>query len=213
MSSPTHAPEGSRNFRFLCSAMKAAATSLYRHSSSIPARKRLNPKLCFVAQPEFASTPEAFQNLVKSAVKGGATCVQLRCKKLGTKDFTKLAERTKQVIADTAAFPVPLIINDRIDVALAIDADGVHVGQDDMPAAVARRLLGKSKILGVTVSNPTQAHQALLDGASYLGTDAIFPTPTKPESKPLGLARFSEICAATSLDVMGIGGTLDVLRF
>jgi thiamine-phosphate pyrophosphorylase len=134
--------------------------------------------------------------------------LQLRGKSLSTLKFVESAKLAQQVLEEfPASTRAPLIINDRVDVAMAVNADGVHVGQEDLPAHIARRLLGPNKILGVTVSSPAQAKKALFDGADYLGTDAIFPTPTKPESNVLGLDKFSRICASTSLPILGIGGS------
>lgn len=176
-------------------------------------RKRFNPALCFVAQPELfaafsSGSFEPFSHVVRSALRGGATSIQLRSKNSSTRQFIEAARVVRQLIDEELPFArtVPLIINDRIDVSLAVNADGVHLGQDDMPLSLARRLLPRDKIVGVTVRNPKQARQALIDGADYLGTDAIFATTTKPESNPLGLDKFREICAATSLPVLGIGG-------
>jgi thiamine-phosphate diphosphorylase/hydroxyethylthiazole kinase len=140
---------------------------------------------------------------IQQAVAGGTTMVQIREKKKSTSQFIKEARELKALLRGS---DVPLIINDRIDVALACDADGVHVGQTDMGVKDARKILGPNKIIGCTVSNPHQAKLALLQGADYLGTDAIYMTATKPESNPLGLSIFKEICDSTSLPVVAIGG-------
>jgi thiamine-phosphate pyrophosphorylase len=149
-----------------------------------------------------------FDELIRAAINGGVTCIQLRAKQLSTRKFIQLAKRAQGIIADTcpASMAPPLIINDRVDVAMAVNADGVHVGQDDMPVSQVRSLLGEDAIVGATVNHPSQVRDVMLQGADYLGTDAIFATPTKPESAPLGLERFAAICAGTSLPVLGIGG-------
>ncbi|KAI9091168.1 thiamine-phosphate pyrophosphorylase [Phlyctochytrium arcticum] len=124
---------------------------------------------------------------VAEAIAGGVTLVQLREKKLGTRSFLALAQRLLKVCR---AAGVPLLINDRIDIALAVDADGVHIGQDDMPLATARKLLGQDKIIGITVETAEQAKTAIANGADYLGSAAIFPTGTKQHPagfKPLGV--------------------------
>ncbi|KAJ3327730.1 hypothetical protein HDU76_011235 [Blyttiomyces sp. JEL0837] len=120
---------------------------------------------------------------VAKAIEGGVSIVQLREKSLDTAGFVKLARELQQICKKAN---VPFLINDRVDVALAIDADGVHIGQDDMPLTTARRLLGSSKIIGVTVETPAQAVQAAIDGADYIGTSAVYPTTTKVH--PRGIA-------------------------
>lgn len=101
---------------------------------------------------------------------------------------------------------VPLLINDRIDVALACDADGVHVGQSDMPAHVARTLLGPDKIIGVSCKTPEQAHQAWIDGADYIGCGGVYPTHTKENNLTVGLDGLKAVCVASKLPVVAIGG-------
>ena len=104
------------------------------------------------------------------------------------------------------SYGVPLLINDRIDVALACDADGVHVGQSDMPARLARTLLGPEKIIGVSCKTPEQAHQAWIDGADYIGWGGVYPTNTKANNRTIGLEGLKEICLASTLPVVAIGG-------
>lgn len=101
---------------------------------------------------------------------------------------------------------VPLLINDRIDVALACDADGVHVGQCDMPASVVRTLLGPEKIIGVSCKTPEHAQQAYLDGADYIGCGGVFPTNTKENNLTIGLDGLKTVCLASKLPVVAIGG-------
>jgi thiamine-phosphate pyrophosphorylase len=165
----------------------------------------LDPRLAFVAQP--ADSPK-FDNAVRSAILGGATSIQLRAKNCPTRQFIQLARRTQSIVNETctAASTIPLIINDRLDVALAVGADGIHVGQDDMPLEEVRNLVGPDFIVGSTVSNPAQAKESELHGADYLGTDAIFSTASKPDSLPLGISTFADICASVSIPVLGIGG-------
>ncbi|KAJ3149038.1 hypothetical protein HDU89_004040 [Geranomyces variabilis] len=148
-------------------------------------------------------------SVIAAALDGGVTLVQLREKTLDTKSFVALARR---VLTVCRAARVPLLINDRLDVALAVDADGVHIGQNDMPLATARTLLGPDKIVGVTVENVEQALRAVAEGADYLGTAAIFATTTKkhPDSfTPLNFAGVQEILkavAAYRIPVCTIGG-------
>ncbi|TPX65814.1 hypothetical protein SpCBS45565_g04855 [Spizellomyces sp. 'palustris'] len=157
---------------------------------------------------------------VRAAIEGGVTLVQLREKTLNTKSFVAIARRILQICR---ASNVPLLINDRIDVALAVDADGVHIGQDDMPLPIVRQLIGPSKIVGVTVETAEQAVRAVADGADYVGTAAIFPTGTKkhPASfKPLGIAGVQDLMRAvrkyhipmTTIGGVGINNVEDILK-
>ncbi|XP_073225111.1 thiamine biosynthetic bifunctional enzyme TH1, chloroplastic isoform X2 [Cicer arietinum] len=140
---------------------------------------------------------------VKAAVEGGATIVQLREKDAETKDFVDAA---KVCLKICHSYGVPLLINDRIDVALACDADGVHVGQSDMPVHLARSLLGPEKIIGVSCKTPEQAQQAWVDGADYIGSGGVYPTNTKENNRTIGLGGLKEVCKASKLPVVAIGG-------
>lgn len=141
---------------------------------------------------------------VEQAILGGATVVQLREKTVSTREFVKLAQ---EVLAVVRRYRVPLIINDRIDVMLAVDADGVHVGQDDMPSALARKLIGPEKILGVSVETVAEARAAVVAGADYLGAGAVFVTPTKADAgQPIGLDGLRRIKDAVGIPVVAIGG-------
>ncbi len=143
-------------------------------------------------------------DVVRAAIRGGATVIQLREKKATTREMICLGEALHEITREAG---VPLIVNDRVDVALAIDAEGVHVGQDDMPAAMARRLIGPDKILGVSAETVAQALEAKRDGADYLGVGDVYGTPTKPDAgPPIGLERLAEIVQAVSIPVVGIGG-------
>ncbi|WJX26189.1 beta ketoadipyl CoA thiolase, th1, variant 2 [Trifolium repens] len=140
---------------------------------------------------------------VKAAVEGSATIVQLREKDADTRDFVDAAKVCLEICR---SYGVPLLINDRIDVALACDADGVHVGQSDMPARLARTLLGPEKIIGVSCKTPEQAHQAWIGGADYIGSGGVFPTNTKANNRTIGLDGLREVCKASKLPVVAIGG-------
>lgn len=140
---------------------------------------------------------------VKAAVEGGATIVQLREKDAETRDFLEAA---KECIKICHSYGVPLLINDRIDVALACDADGVHVGQSDMPASLVRTLLGPEKIIGVSCKTPEQAKQALIDGADYIGCGGVYPTNTKANNRTIGLEGLKEVSQVSKLPVVAIGG-------
>ena len=140
---------------------------------------------------------------VEQAIHGGATMVQLREKSLSTLEFIHLAAKIKQV---TDRFHIPLIINDRLDIALAVNATGLHVGQSDMPTITARYLLGPEKILGVSVTNQTEAIQAEKDGADYLGAGAVFPTGTKQDADDVAFDELQKITSVVQIPVVAIGG-------
>lgn len=144
------------------------------------------------------------EEVVLSALRGGASCVQLREKDLSTRGFVEEAVRIKALMAP---FRAPLIINDRIDVALAAGADGVHIGQDDMPYDLARKLLGPGAIIGLSVETWEDVERALTLDADYLGVSPVFETPTKTDTKgSWGLDGLRRIRAATRLPLVGIGG-------
>ena len=140
---------------------------------------------------------------VENAIKGGVTLVQLREKECGGKDFLKYAIEVKEI---TDKYNIPLIINDRVDIALAIDAAGVHVGQNDIPAKVVRELIGKNKILGISASNLEEAKKAVEDGADYLGVGAIYSTSTKKDAKNVKLNMLKEIRDNIKIPIVAIGG-------
>lgn len=140
---------------------------------------------------------------VEAAIRGGATCVQLREKQLDKDAF--LAE-ARQIAALCKAHGVPFIINDDLDIALACGADGVHVGQDDMPAAEVRRRAGRDLIVGVSAHNVAEARKAAADGADYLGAGAVFSTSTKQDVTALSHEGLKAICDAVDIPVVAIGG-------
>ncbi|CAM8935498.1 unnamed protein product [Rhodiola kirilowii] len=140
---------------------------------------------------------------VKAAIEGGATIIQLREKDSDTREFVEAAQKCLEICRK---YSVPLLINDRIDVALACNADGIHVGQSDMPAHVARSLLGPDKIIGVSCKTPEHALQAWADGADYIGCGGVFPTTTKANNITVGLDGLKAVCSASKLPVVAIGG-------
>ena len=140
---------------------------------------------------------------VEQAVKGGCTVVQLREKHCSSKEFYELAVRVKEI---TDRYHVPLIINDRVDIALAADAAGVHIGQSDLPASVVRDIIGNDKILGVSASRLEEAVKAVEDGADYLGVGAMFATNTKADARPVTMEGLKEIRAAVDIPIVVIGG-------
>ena len=167
--------------------------------------KNLNLALYLVT--DHKDDEEKFLKTIEDAIKGGVTIVQLREKTAGTLDFYNLALKVKEI---TKKYNAPLIINDRIDIALAIDADGVHVGQSDMPCEIARKLIGDDKILGVSASTTDEAIKAEKDSADYIGTGAIFPTSTKDDAEHVEKKDLKEIVKSINIPVVAIGGiTLD----
>ena len=140
---------------------------------------------------------------VERAIAGGASVVQLREKDCSSREFYELAVRVKKI---TAPKNVPLIINDRIDICLAADADGVHLGQKDLPCKEARKLLGEHKIIGVSAALPEEAAKAQADGADYLGVGAAFPTDTKSDTRAVTPEIISKIRAAVTIPFVVIGG-------
>ncbi|MBT9777851.1 thiamine phosphate synthase [Clostridium sp. MCC353] len=140
---------------------------------------------------------------VEAALQGGVTMVQLREKELGDGDFLEEAVKMRSL---TKAYHVPLIINDSIKIALACDADGVHVGQGDMEAGKARSLIGPDKILGVTAKTVEQAVLAEKNGADYLGVGAVFGSKTKKDAVPMTVERLKAIAGAVSIPIVAIGG-------
>lgn len=150
---------------------------------------------------------EKFLKTIEEGIKGGVSVVQIREKTADTLDFYNLALKVKEI---TSKYDVPLIINDRVDVALAIDADGVHVGQSDMPCDVTRKLVGPDKIVGVSAATIDEAKKAEKDGADYIGTGAVFPTATKDDAPKITKKDLKEIVDSINIPVVAIGGiTLD----
>ena len=148
-------------------------------------------------------TDEEFLNIIEEAIKGGTTIVQLREKTASTKEFYDLALKVKEI---TSRYDVPLLINDRIDIALAVDSEGVHIGQDDMPAGIAREIIGEDKILGVSASTVEEAKKAEIDSADYIGSGAVFPTATKDDADSVSEEELKEIVDSIDIPVVAIGG-------
>lgn len=145
----------------------------------------------------------ALIDCVREALEGGVTLVQYRAK---TASSAEMYAEALQLKALCDSFKVPLIINDRLDIAMAVGAAGVHLGQDDLPCAAARKILGEDYIIGVSAHNPAEAKAALQSGADYLGCGAVFGTATKADVKKLGTDGLAAICKAKGLPVVGIGG-------
>lgn len=140
---------------------------------------------------------------VREALEGGVTLVQYRAK---TASSAEMYAEALQLKALCDSFNVPLIINDRLDIAMAVGAAGVHLGQDDLPCAAARKILGEDYLIGVSAHNPSEAKAALQNGADYLGCGAVFGTATKADVQKLGTDGLAAICREKGLPVVGIGG-------
>ncbi len=142
-------------------------------------------------------------DVIRPAVEGGVTVVQLREKEVASREFYREAVKIKEFLD---ARGIPLIVNDRLDIALAIDAAGVHLGQEDLPVDVARKILGPDKVIGASVFTPEEAILAEAAGADYLGLSPIFVTSTKPElTSQIGIEGIGPIRRATRLPLVGIG--------
>ena len=173
--------------------------------------KKLDTTLYFITDSTGFEEDE-FLRRVEEALKGGATLLQLREKNKTTAEYIALAEK---VHALTERYHVPLIIDDRIDVALATGAEGVHLGKEDMPIATARRILGNDFIIGATAKTVPWALEAYEGGADYLGVGAIYPTTTKVKTVLTSTETLTDICKAVPIPVNAIGGlnknNIDVL--
>lgn len=156
---------------------------------------------------------ESFLNVIKTACENGVTLVQLREKEATTNDFYRLAQKVKDL---TDRFDVPLIINDRVDVCLAVDAAGVHIGDDELPIEVVRRMIGNDKILGVSAKDVERAREAEKAGADYLGVGAIYPTKTKENPARTSIETLKTIVSSVEIPIVAIGGlkenNIDSLR-
>lgn len=164
--------------------------------------KNFDTTLYFITDSTSVSD-EKFLNVVEEACKGGATIIQLREKERSTREYMELAEKVHEV---TKKYGIPLIIDDRVDVALAVDAEGVHLGQSDMPVAAARKLMGEEKIIGATTKTVPQALEAYKQGADYLGVGAIYPTTTKVKTVLTSVETLSDIVKSVPIKVNAIGG-------
>lgn len=156
---------------------------------------------------------EEFLIRVEQALRGGVTLLQLREKNRTTREYIELAEKVHSI---SKKYGVPLIIDDRVDVALAVDAEGVHVGASDMPVATARKLMGEDKIVGATAKTVPWAKEAYEQGADYLGVGAIYPTTTKVKTVLTSTDTLCDICRAVPIPVNAIGGlnkdNIDILE-
>ena len=157
----------------------------------------------YLVTNRYQDSLENFLEKVETACRSGVTIIQLREKNLTTNQYYQLAKQVKEI---TDAYQVPLIIDDRLDVCLAVDAAGLHIGDDELPVSVARQVLGPEKILGVTAKTVKRALEAETSGADYLGTGAIFPTTTKENAPITLISTLKTICQTVAIPVVAIGG-------
>lgn len=148
-------------------------------------------------------TTESIEDAVELAIKGGVSVVQLREKECTSREFYELALAVKEI---TDAYEVPLLINDRVDIAMAIGADGVHLGQSDVPVHAARNVLGPDKIIGATAHNVKEAEKAWKLGADYLGVGDVFGTTSKSDTSRIAMDELHKICQTVPIPVVAIGG-------
>ena len=157
----------------------------------------------YLVTNRYQDSLESFLEKIETACRSGVTIVQLREKNITTNQYYQLAKQVKEI---TDAYQVPLIIDDRLDVCLAVDAAGLHIGDDELPVSVARQVLGPDKILGVTAKTVKRALEAEEGGADYLGTGAIFPTTTKENAPITLISTLKTICQRVAIPVVAIGG-------
>jgi len=173
--------------------------------------RKFDPRLYFITDSTNYSEEE-FLFRVEQALQGGVTLLQLREKNKTTREYVSLAEKVHDL---TKKYAVPLIIDDRVDVALAVDAEGVHLGAEDMTIAQARKILGADRIIGATAKTVPWAQDVYAQGADYLGVGAIYPTTTKVKTVLTSVDTLREICKAVPIPVNAIGGlnkgNIDVL--
>ena len=165
-------------------------------------KAKIDYSIYLVTDRELMST-ETLEEAVEQAMIGGCTLVQLREKDCSSFDFYNTAVKVKEI---TDKYNVPLLINDRLDIALAVDAAGVHVGQSDLPATVVRKIIGNDKIIGVSTGSLEQAIKAQKDGADYIGVGAMYATGTKKDANPTSMEELKKIRENVSLPIVVIGG-------
>jgi thiamine-phosphate pyrophosphorylase len=166
----------------------------------------LNPKdlLLYLCTDRLLALGRPITAAVENAIAGGVTMVQLREKNASSREFYEIALEVQTI---TRRHHIPLVIDDRLDIALAVGAEGLHIGQSDLPLSAARRLAGKNMFIGISASTVEEALEAERNGADYLGVGAVYPTGSKADAgDAIGLERLREICAAVKIPAAGIGG-------
>lgn len=165
-------------------------------------KPKIDYSIYLVTDRDLMST-ETLEEAVEQALIGGCTLVQLREKDCSSLEFYKTAVKVKEI---TDKYNVPLLINDRLDIALAVDAAGVHVGQSDLPVSVVRKIIGEDKIIGISAGTLEDALQGQRDGADYLGVGAMYATGTKKDANPTSMEELKKIKENISLPIVVIGG-------
>lgn len=165
-------------------------------------KPKIDYSIYLVTDRDLMST-DTIEEAVEQAIKGGCTLIQLREKECSSLDFYNTAVNVKKI---TDKYNVPLLINDRLDIAQAVDAAGVHVGQSDLPCSVVRKILGEDKIIGVSAGNLKNALKAEVDGADYIGVGAMYATGTKKDAKPTSMEELKKIRENISIPIVVIGG-------
>ena len=174
--------------------------------------KDINTRIYFITDSTDYDKDE-FLRRIESALKGGVTLIQLREKERSTREYLELADAVHEI---SLKYDVPLIIDDRLDIAMAVNAEGVHLGQSDLPIKIAREIFGPEKIIGATAKTVAQAEEAYEQGADYLGVGAIFPTTTKVKTILTSKETLYDICMSVPIPVNAIGGltpdNIDILK-
>lgn len=166
--------------------------------------KDFDVSLYLVTDRNLLKAGRNFYDAVEESLQNGVTMLQLREKDISSREFYEIAKRLKDI---AAKYRIPFIINDRIDIALSIDADGVHLGQEDLPCSIARKIMGDNKIIGISAGCVDEAVEAERDGADYIGAGAVFYTGTKKDiGEAIGLLNLKEIKDAVKIPVVAIGG-------
>ena len=165
--------------------------------------KSCSPWHLYVIIDRLAIGQRDLESVAAGAIRGGADVIQLRDKRASTSQLIQEAEKLKAL---TQAFQIPLIVNDRVDVAKAVGADGVHLGQDDLPVTVARDILGPDRLIGKSTHSLEQALAAEAEGAHYIGLGPVFATPTKPDYETIGTKLIADVIARVRIPLVCIGG-------
>lgn len=164
--------------------------------------QRKNMRLYAVTDQTW-SIEKTLEHQIEEALESGVTFLQLREKNISYDEYIEIASRIKKI---TDKYSIPFVINDSIDVALAVNADGVHLGQNDTDIKTARKILGENKIIGASARTPEQAVKAYNEGADYLGTGAVFGTSTKKDAQNITIEQLSAVCRSVNIPVVAIGG-------
>lgn len=182
---------------------KRKKATLIKRKTRFRAENCIDWRLCFIADSEAAAGRDIL-GLISEAVEGGATLIQLRGKMWSTREFLEIGVKVRKMLETKN---VPLIINDRVDIALGCRAAGAHLGQEDMPLPCARKILGKTKLIGISVNSPEEAIAAEKEGADYVGVGPVFATSSKVDLQPLlGLEGLKKIRVKVKIPILAIGG-------